>query len=59
MTEPASVLDEIDEAAEERAIAEARADVAADRLVPHEEVARWLRSWYAADELPCPKMPSR
>jgi predicted transcriptional regulator len=47
-------LFEIDEDAETRAIAEAEADVAAGRLVPHEEVVKWLRSWGKPDELPCP-----
>lgn len=38
------------EAAEARAVAEAEADVAAGRLVPHELVVRWLRSWGKPDE---------
>lgn len=53
-----SIFDEIDEE-EERAIAEAEAeaeaDVAAGRVVPHEEVVKWLKSWGTPDELPCPK----
>ena len=49
-----TIFDETDEQAEARAITEAEADVAAGRIVPHEEVVRWLRSWGAADELPCP-----
>jgi predicted transcriptional regulator len=47
-----------DTAAETRAIEEAEADVAAGRLVPHEEVVKWLRSWGTPDELPCP-IPKR
>jgi hypothetical protein len=43
-----------DLAAEARAIAEAEADLAAGRVVPHVEVAKWLESWGTADELPCP-----
>ncbi len=50
-----SIFDEIDEEEEERAIAEAEADVAAGRVVPHEEVVKWLKSWGTPDELPCPK----
>ena len=50
-----SIFDEIDEEEEERAIAEAGADVAAGRVVPHEEVVKWLKSWGTPDELPCPK----
>ena len=54
MAELDSVFDVTDEGEETRAIAEARADVAAGRLVPHGEVVKWLRSWGTADELPCP-----
>ena len=50
-----SIFDEIDEEEEERAIAEAEADVAAGRVVPHDEVVKWLKSWGTPDELPCPK----
>ena len=49
-----TIFDQIDEDAEARAIAEAEADVAAGRVVPHEEVMKWLRSWGAPDVLPCP-----
>lgn len=49
---------DVDTAAEARAIEEAEADVAAGRLVPHEEVVKWLRSWGTPDELPCP-IPKR
>lgn len=37
-----SIFDDIDE--EARALAEAEADVAAGRVMPHEEVAKWLKS---------------
>ena len=36
------VVDEIDEEAEQRAIAKARAEIAANRGVPHEKVREWL-----------------
>jgi predicted transcriptional regulator len=49
---------EADNAAETHAIKEAEADVAAGRLVPHEEVVKWLRSWGTPNELPCP-IPKR
>lgn len=63
MTEPdpsgvegeASIFDEIDEEAEERALAEAEADFAAGRVISHEAVVRWLKSWGTPDELPPPK----
>ena len=49
-----SIFDEIDEAAEERALAEAEADVAAGRVVPHERVREWLASIGTPDESPPP-----
>jgi predicted transcriptional regulator len=50
---------DIDKEAEARAIAEAEADVEAGRVVPHDEVVKWLRSWGKPDELPCPAPKSR
>jgi predicted transcriptional regulator len=43
-----------DEATEARLDAEAEADYAAGRVVPHAEVVKWLQSWGKPDELPCP-----
>jgi predicted transcriptional regulator len=37
-----TIFDDIDEDAEARAIAEAEADVATGRVVPHDEVVKWL-----------------
>ena len=37
------------------AIDEGLADAEAGRVVPHEEVARWLDSWGKPNELPPPK----
>ncbi len=48
-------LDEIDPEMDERRLAEAEADIAAGRLVPHARVVEWLMSWGTPDELPCPK----
>ncbi|MEJ0063566.1 MAG: antitoxin [Alphaproteobacteria bacterium] len=59
MTDPSPIFDAIDEDAEKRALAEAQADVAAGRVVPHKDVVRWLRSWGKPDELPCPAPPLR
>jgi predicted transcriptional regulator len=42
MAEPKSVFDEIDEEAEKRAIAKARAEIAAGKGVPHARVREWL-----------------
>ncbi|HEV7995161.1 MAG TPA: CopG family transcriptional regulator [Stellaceae bacterium] len=58
-TKTKAIVEESDEDAEARAIAEAEADVAAGRIVPHEEVVKWLRSWDTPDELPCPVPKSR
>jgi hypothetical protein len=33
---------------------DAEADYAAGRVVPHERVREWLKSWGTSDELPCP-----
>jgi predicted transcriptional regulator len=46
---------EPDAALEARLDAEAEAAYAAGKLVPHEKVAAWLRSWGKKDELPRPK----
>jgi predicted transcriptional regulator len=54
MAKTKTIFDEIDSDAEARAIAEAEADVAAGRVVPHDEVVNWLRSWGTPNELPCP-----
>jgi predicted transcriptional regulator len=43
-----------DPAHEARLDAEAEADVAAGRVVPHDEVVKWLKSWGTPNELPCP-----
>lgn len=45
---------ETDEALEARLDAEAEADIAAGRVVPHEKVVAWLKSWGTPNELPCP-----
>jgi len=50
-----SVFDKIDEEEEKRAIEEAEAAVRAARVVPHEKVVKWLKSWGTLNELPCPK----
>lgn len=42
MEQAGSIFDDVDEARKARAIAEARADVAAGRVVPHKVVADWL-----------------
>ena len=59
MAEPKGIFDEIDDAAEQRAIEEAEADVAAGRLVLHEKVVEWLKSWGTPRERPAPIPPKR
>jgi predicted transcriptional regulator len=49
-----SIFDHSDSDAEERALLEAEADVAAGRVVPHEEVAKWLMTWGTPEEGPPP-----
>jgi predicted transcriptional regulator len=54
MAEPESIFDDIDEEAEARAIAEAEADVAAGRVVPHEKVREWLLKLAKGEVVPPP-----
>jgi len=54
---PAAEFDlfgEVDEAAEAAADAEAEADFEAGRVISHEAVMRWIKSWGSPDELPPP-----
>jgi predicted transcriptional regulator len=50
-----SIFDDVDEEALEAATLEAEADIAAGRVVPHEEVAKWLSTWGTPEEGPPPK----
>ena len=49
-----SIFDIIDEEADERASLEGEADADAGRLIPHEEVVEWLKTWGTPDEQPAP-----
>ena len=42
-------------AEEEAALLEAEADADAGRVVPHAEVAKWLKTWGTPDENPLPE----
>lgn len=55
MSKPANLFDDIDDAAEERADLEAEADVAAGRVVPHDEVVKWLDDLAAGKRRPRPQ----
>jgi len=50
-----SVFEPVDEAAEDRALAAAEAQVAAGKAISHGAVRRWLLSWGTSNELPPPK----
>jgi predicted transcriptional regulator len=54
MAKPKPIFDEIDRDAEAQANTEAEADVEAGRVVSHEDVVKWLKSWGKPDELPRP-----
>lgn len=54
MDQAESIFDQVDEARKARAIAEARADVAAGRVVPHEVVAEWLQRMANGERPPPP-----
>jgi predicted transcriptional regulator len=47
-------IDEIDPDFDARRMAEAEADIAAGRVIPNEEVIRWLETWGTPDEKPAP-----
>ncbi len=53
--ETESLFDQVDEAAEAEALAEAEADIAAGRTISHERVVEWVRSWGTDHELPPPE----
>jgi hypothetical protein len=58
MTKPASIQppeDDPETAAKRAAIREGIAAADAGRLIPHEEMRRWLLSWGTEDELPPPQ----
>lgn len=49
-----SILEDLTAAEDERRLAEAEADIAAGRVVPHAEVAAWLETWGTPEEKPAP-----
>lgn len=50
-----SIFEDTDPAADEEALRSAEEDIAAGRVVPHEEVAKWLRTWGTDKSGPPPK----
>ena len=53
--EEPSIFDEIDDAAERLADERAEADVRAGRVVPHETVVEWLKTWGEPNGQPSPR----
>ena len=53
--EDIDIFDIEDPEAEEAALRAGEADIAAGRMVPHEEVAKWLETWGTPDYAPPPK----
>ncbi len=54
MGEPKSIFDAIDEKTEDRALAEAEAEIAAGKGVPHEVVREWLQKLAKGEDVPPP-----
>ncbi len=52
MNKLAPLFDAEDWDAEERALQTAEADLAAGRVVDHDDVVRWLEGWGTPDEKP-------
>ncbi len=48
------LFDTVDEEHERLADERAEADVAAGRVVPHEKVVEWLKTWGTAERTPAP-----
>ncbi len=48
------VFDTIDEEHERLADEQAEADIKAGRVVPHEKVVEWLKTWGTAERKPAP-----
>jgi predicted transcriptional regulator len=50
-----SIFDQVDEEAERLADERAEADIAAGRVISHEAMMRWIKSWGTPEELPPPE----
>lgn len=49
------LLDKLDPRTEERALSEAEKDIREGRVISHEAMKKWLKSWGKPGELPPPK----
>jgi len=54
MARPEPSIFELDDQADERRMAEGEADIAAGRVVPQEDVRKWLLTWGTPEEGPPP-----
>jgi len=54
MGSPERSIFELDDEEDERRMAEGEADIAAGRVIPHEEVRKWLLTWGTPEEGPPP-----
>ena len=55
MTKPETLFDKVDPKAEAQAVEEAEAAISKGRVISHEAIRKWLRSWGKPNELPPPK----
>jgi predicted transcriptional regulator len=55
MTPHHLIFGECDAEADARSLAEAEADIAAGRLIPNEEVMKWVLTWGTPEEGPPPE----
>jgi len=55
MTKLETLFDKPDPKSEARAVAEAEAAIAKGRVISHQAIRKWLRSWGKPNELPPPK----
>jgi predicted transcriptional regulator len=51
-----SIFDEVDDAADEAAMAEGEADLEAGRTISHKAMKAWLLAWGKPGELPPPQV---
>lgn len=49
------IFSEDDPEAEAASLARAERDIAAGKVVPHEEVAKWLQAWADGERKPMPR----
>ena len=55
MAKPETLFDKVDPKTEAQAVEDAEAAIAKGRVISHEAIRKWLRSWGKPNELPPPK----